>query len=167
MDDDVGRRSSWARSSAAAPTKPHAPSGVEAPIGMMYGLRPALAEFLRRGLHARRAPAAIVDVANLGAKQAVEQGVAGRTVRRGAVDHEDAAEAELGGRRGGHPRVVRLDPAAGDQRVGARVERVGRHQLHLPDLVSAERKRQRIVPLDEEAGAAAERAAQAVHFLDG
>ena len=47
-----------------------------------------------------------------------------------------------------------------------RAQRVGRHELHLADLVAAERERQRVVALDEQPRAAAERAAQAVQLLD-
>ena len=62
--------------------------------------------------------------------------------------------------------MVRLNAAAGDERVGAGLQRVGSDELQLAHLVAAERKRQGIVALDQEPGAAAERPSQAAQLLD-
>ena len=53
--------------------------------------------------------------------------------------------------------MVGLHAASRDERVGAAREGIGTHQTHLANLVSPERKRQRIVTLHEEAWPAAKR----------
>ena len=138
------------------------------PIGIAYGSRPA------RLAAARPRPrcelrARIVEVAgphHLGAEELVEHDVAGRRVRTIRGQHDRAREPETvrGGR--GHAYVVALPPAAGDERVGAVVERVGAQLLELAHLVATTGERGQVVALDQQAaGREAELRAQPVHRL--
>ena len=102
--------------------------------------------------HRRRAILAARDVANIGAEQAIEQRVRRRLPRRRAVGDEDAAETHPRGDARGGARMIRLDAAGRDQRVGAVEDRLRRHQPQLAHLVAAESERNGIVALDEQAG---------------
>ena len=79
-------------------------------------------------------------------------------------EHASQTEPGRGGRR--HARVIRLHAAARDQRVGPSREGIRGDEPHLADLVAAEREPDRVVALDEQARAAAERGAQPWQLLD-
>ena len=132
----------------------------------MNGRRPGARQLPRRLVHRGRPLLARRDVADLGAEQKVEERVGRRPRRRGPVGDEHRAHP--GHRRGGgcHPRVVRLHASARDQRVGARLDRLRQQEPHLADFVAAEGERQRVVALDEEAAAIADRGGEPRHLLD-
>ena len=131
-------------------------SGVDAPSGITNGPASLRAQ-LRRGLvHGGRAGLARRDVADLGAEQPIEQRVRRRPGRRRPVGHEHAPQPHPRRHRRRRPRVIRLDAAGRDQRVGPFGQRLRRHELELADLVAAEPERNRVVALDEQRAAAAQ-----------
>ena len=137
-------------SSPIASAKAAAPSGVEAPSGITNGRFRLVREAPRPPFHRRRAILAAIDVANVGAEQAIEQRVRRRLRRRRAVGDEDAAEPHPRRHARGGARMIRLDAAGRDQRVGALGDRLRRDEPQLADLVPAEAERNGIVALDEE-----------------
>ena len=129
--------------------------------------RPARRAQRRRDLAHPGGPLlAPADVHDVSAEQRVEQRVGGRGLLRRAVRDEDRAQSHLRRGRGGRTRVIRLDAAGRDQRVGALVARARRDERELADLVPAEPERDRIVALDEEARAAADHRGKARHRFD-
>ena len=148
-----GRRPA-AASSATPRANPSAPVGVDAPSGTTNGWRPAAREVVGDLCHLRRARvAARRRSARIGAEQPIEPRVAGRRRRRRAVEDEHDRKPERGAGGGGDARVIGLQPAARDERVGAGGARFGRHRLHLPHFVAAQAERQQVVALHEESRA--------------
>jgi hypothetical protein len=105
-------------------------------------------------------------VAHVGAKDAGEQRVGGRPGLGLPIRDQDAAHAEAGRDRGGGTRVVRLDAAAGDERVGPVRLRLCRDEPELANLVAAEPERDRVVALGEEAHRRRDPAAEPRQRLD-
>ena len=107
------------------------------------------------------------DVANLGTQQLIQQRVGGGRRRRGSVRHQNAAQTELGGHRGGRACVIGLHAPARDQRVGPFGARARRNELQLADFVAAKSKRNRIIPLGQDDRVAANGCAESWQLVDG
>ena len=102
------------------------------------------------------------------AEQDVSDAVVEDVVVRGPVLLDQAAlHPEFGGDRRDLPRVVRLDSADRDQRVGAGSDGVGNDVFELPQLVAAEREaRIAVLPLGVDLDRAAEMPGQAFQSFD-
>jgi hypothetical protein len=97
----------------------------------------------------------------------VEHDVAGRRGGLVGAEHDRAREAEAVGRRGGHPHVVALAAAAGDERLAPLLDRVGAEVLELAGLVPAPGQPGGVVALHpQRAGLHAEAGAEALHRLE-
>ena len=76
------------------------------------------------------------------------------SLRLRAVDDEHAAEPELRRGRGRGARVIRLESAERDDRVGVVRLRLRERVFEFPHLVAAEPERDRVVALDQQLGRA-------------
>ncbi len=165
MDDDVGRRNlleelgdGMGEGRGAKGRRGAEGDDVRPPSGALL--------LLRRSFHFDGSRLARRDVADLCAEQACQERIGRRTLRLRAVGDEDAAKSQPRSRSGGHARVIRLHAAARDERIGLIGHGIGGHQPHLADFVAAKGKADRVVALDEQAGAAAESVPEAVQLLD-
>ena len=126
----------WLRISPTACAYAAAPSAVDAPSGITKGIGHRRA---RPGSAASSIAAGPIvscrDVANLGAQQLVQQRIGGGRRRRDSVRHQNAAQTELGGHRGGRACVIGLHAPARDQRVRAFGARARCHELQLASLL--------------------------------
>jgi len=120
---------------------------------------------VRRALHLDRAILTAHDVADLGAKELIEECVAGRVNRPHTVHDEYALHSEPGGHGSGHARVVGLYRSSRDERVGTGLFRVSRDKSQLADLVAAKREGNRVVALDEDSRWTLKRARKPGKFL--
>jgi hypothetical protein len=125
----------------------------------------ALACIVGGALHLDRAILTVNDIAYLGAKELIEECIAGRVNRPYPVHDEYALHAQLGGHRRGHARVVGLHGSSRDERVGARLFRVGRDKSQLAHLVAAKREANRVVALDNDSRWTLKRALKPGKFL--
>src|SRR5262249_41385241 len=103
----------------------------------------------------------------LGAEQAVEKRICRRRFWPRAVCDEHGAHAESCGGRRRRTRMIGLNAASRDQRVGTVRLRACGDQRELAGLVFTEPARNRIVALDEQTRAAPERITQPRQRLDG
>src|SRR5690606_29529627 len=93
-------------------------------------------------------------MANLRASQPVQQQVAVEWRVCFSAQHQNAMKTELGTKKCGSPAVIRLQAAAGDDRVAAFGLRLGQREFKLANLVAAEHGTGQIIALDPDRGAA-------------
>jgi hypothetical protein len=93
---------------------------------------------------------AVGDHYDLCPEQYIKEVIPGRFLRFRCIKHEDAAEAEPGGRGGGLPAVVRLQGSSGHKGLPALGQGLRDEELKLAGLVAAERESGLVVALHEQ-----------------